>query len=130
MFLGALLSLEMQSVPFYILHLHLAHYNSKAHGMLPHLGGGVAQGIEDVYILCDLLGHPQTKSSNIEVLTISAVHISSLVTDWVLCRRLFKPTILSGSPGLQMFLCVVGLQELCSRVTGSLGAQTRRPLRD
>lgn len=39
----------------------------QAHAMLPHLGGGVAQGIEDVYVLCELLGHPQTKLSNVKV---------------------------------------------------------------
>ncbi|KAE9402941.1 FAD/NAD-P-binding domain-containing protein [Gymnopus androsaceus JB14] len=37
-----------------------------AHAMLPHLGAGVGQGIEDTYILCELLGNPQTKLSNLE----------------------------------------------------------------
>ncbi|GJE99504.1 FAD/NAD(P)-binding domain-containing protein [Phanerochaete sordida] len=37
-----------------------------AHGMLPHLGAGAGQGIEDGYLLGKLLGHPQTKADNIE----------------------------------------------------------------
>lgn len=41
--------------------------NPQAHAMLPHLGAGVGQGIEDTYILCELLGNPQTKLSNLEV---------------------------------------------------------------
>lgn len=39
----------------------------QAHGMLPHLGAGVGQGFEDVYVLCRLLGHPGTKLSNLNV---------------------------------------------------------------
>lgn len=37
-----------------------------AHGMLPHLGAGAGQGLEDAYLLGQLLGHPQTKASNVE----------------------------------------------------------------
>lgn len=37
-----------------------------AHGMLPHLGAGVGQGIEDVYVLTRLLSHAQTTVSNVE----------------------------------------------------------------
>ncbi|THH13371.1 hypothetical protein EW146_g6830 [Bondarzewia mesenterica] len=39
-----------------------------AHGMLPHLGAGVGQGIEDVLVLVRLIGHPQTRVSNIEAI--------------------------------------------------------------
>lgn len=35
--------------------------------MLPHLGSGVGQGIEDVYVLTQLLTRPETNVSNIEV---------------------------------------------------------------
>lgn len=35
--------------------------------MVPHLGAGVGQGFEDVYTLCRLLGHPDTKKSNLDV---------------------------------------------------------------
>ena len=38
-----------------------------AHGMLPHLGAGAGQGIEDAYLLGKLLGHPQTTLANVEV---------------------------------------------------------------
>ncbi|CCL98087.1 uncharacterized protein FIBRA_00081 [Fibroporia radiculosa] len=37
-----------------------------AHAMLPHLGAGAGQGIEDAYVLVELLKHPQTTTSNIE----------------------------------------------------------------
>jgi len=37
-----------------------------AHAMAPHLGSGVGQGFEDVYVLCQLLGHPSTNLSNLE----------------------------------------------------------------
>lgn len=35
--------------------------------MLPHLGAGVGQGFEDVFILCALLGNPKTKADSLEV---------------------------------------------------------------
>ncbi|KAJ3556357.1 hypothetical protein NM688_g2076 [Phlebia brevispora] len=37
-----------------------------AHGMLPHLGAGAGQGLEDAYLLARLLTHPQTCLANIE----------------------------------------------------------------
>ncbi|CDO73093.1 hypothetical protein BN946_scf185007.g147 [Trametes cinnabarina] len=37
-----------------------------AHGMLPHLGAGAGQGIEDAYLLARLLSHPQTHTDNIK----------------------------------------------------------------
>ncbi|KAF9270736.1 salicylate hydroxylase [Marasmius fiardii PR-910] len=37
-----------------------------AHAMLPHLGSGLGQGFEDVYILTRLLTHPSTKKSNLD----------------------------------------------------------------
>ncbi|EKM61815.1 uncharacterized protein PHACADRAFT_191006 [Phanerochaete carnosa HHB-10118-sp] len=43
------------------------------HGMLPHLGAGAGQGIEDAYLLAKLLGHPQTTLENVtEVLRVYA----------------------------------------------------------
>lgn len=39
----------------------------QAHGMLPHLGSGAAQGIEDGYLLAQLLSHLQATKSNVEV---------------------------------------------------------------
>lgn len=38
-----------------------------AHGMCPHLGAGVGQGLEDVQVICRLLTHPQTRLSNVKV---------------------------------------------------------------
>lgn len=35
--------------------------------MLPHLGAGVGQGFEDVVVLTELLTHPETNLSNLEV---------------------------------------------------------------
>ena len=38
-----------------------------AHGMLPHLGAGAGQGIEDALVIVTLLKHPRMNKSNIEV---------------------------------------------------------------
>ena len=35
--------------------------------MLPHLGAGAGQSLEDAYLLAKLLGHPETNIHNIEV---------------------------------------------------------------
>ena len=35
--------------------------------MLPHLGAGAGQGIEDAYVLARLLSHPDTSKDNLEV---------------------------------------------------------------
>ena len=35
--------------------------------MLPHLGAGAGQGVEDAYILARLLSHPETHVGNLEV---------------------------------------------------------------
>lgn len=40
---------------------------SQAHGMLPHMGAGAGQGLEDAYLLVRLLSHPKTTIENIEV---------------------------------------------------------------
>ncbi|KAI8981132.1 FAD/NAD-P-binding domain-containing protein [Trametes punicea] len=37
-----------------------------AHGMLPHLGAGAGQGLEDAYLLSRLLSHKQTTVDNLE----------------------------------------------------------------
>ncbi|KAJ7491257.1 FAD/NAD-P-binding domain-containing protein [Mycena latifolia] len=44
----------------------IALVGDAAHAMPPHLGSGVGQGFEDVFILCELLGHPATNLSNLE----------------------------------------------------------------
>ncbi|KAG5341683.1 hypothetical protein C0989_007910 [Termitomyces sp. Mn162] len=38
-----------------------------AHAMLPHLGSGVGQGLEDVYALCSLIGDPRAQKSHLDV---------------------------------------------------------------
>jgi hypothetical protein len=40
--------------------------------MLPHLGAGAGQGIEDAYALCRLLSHPTITKSNLDVLYINS----------------------------------------------------------
>ncbi|KAI0652410.1 FAD/NAD-P-binding domain-containing protein [Trametes meyenii] len=37
-----------------------------AHGMLPHLGAGAGQGLEDAYVLARLLSHPDASLANVE----------------------------------------------------------------
>ncbi|PIL31454.1 hypothetical protein GSI_06155 [Ganoderma sinense ZZ0214-1] len=37
-----------------------------AHAMLPHLGAGAGQGVEDAYVLARLLSHPETHLGNLE----------------------------------------------------------------
>ncbi|KAI0673685.1 FAD/NAD-P-binding domain-containing protein [Trametes maxima] len=37
-----------------------------AHGMLPHLGAGAGQGLEDAYVLARLLSHPDATLDNVE----------------------------------------------------------------
>lgn len=49
----------------------------QAHAMLPHLGAGSGQGIEDAYLLGTLLGHSRTKASNLEVCGSSSLVVSS-----------------------------------------------------
>ncbi|KAI0060946.1 FAD/NAD-P-binding domain-containing protein [Artomyces pyxidatus] len=44
----------------------IALLGDAAHAMLPHLGAGAGQGIEDGYLLSRLLGHPETNKGNIE----------------------------------------------------------------
>ncbi|KAJ7724174.1 hypothetical protein DFH07DRAFT_855076 [Mycena maculata] len=44
----------------------IALVGDAAHGMTPHLGSGVGQGFEDVFVLCQLLGHPTTTKANLE----------------------------------------------------------------
>ncbi|KAF7353667.1 Salicylate hydroxylase [Mycena venus] len=44
----------------------IALVGDAAHAMTPHLGSGVGQGFEDVFLLCELLGHPSTNLSNLE----------------------------------------------------------------
>ncbi|EPT01591.1 FAD/NAD-binding domain-containing protein [Fomitopsis schrenkii] len=47
-----------------------------AHGMLPHLGSGAGQGVEDGYVIAQLLGHPQTTRDNVEaVLKVFDRHV-------------------------------------------------------
>lgn len=44
---------------------NIALVGDAAHAMLPHLGAGAGQGLEDAYLMARLLSHPLTNSSNI-----------------------------------------------------------------
>ncbi|KAI0673672.1 FAD/NAD-P-binding domain-containing protein [Trametes maxima] len=44
----------------------VALLGDSAHGMLPHLGAGAGQGLEDALMLVRLLSHPHTSLENIE----------------------------------------------------------------
>ncbi|KAF7794420.1 hypothetical protein EIP86_005554 [Pleurotus ostreatoroseus] len=44
----------------------VALLGDSAHAMLPHLGAGSGQGIEDAEMLTKLLSHPQTTAQNVE----------------------------------------------------------------
>lgn len=44
----------------------IAVLGDAAHAMLPHLGAGAGQAIEDAYVLSKLLSHPQTTKSNVK----------------------------------------------------------------
>ncbi|KAJ6546993.1 hypothetical protein B0H19DRAFT_1163405 [Mycena capillaripes] len=44
----------------------IALVGDAAHAMTPHLGSGVGQGFEDVFLLCELLGHPSTNLFTLE----------------------------------------------------------------
>ncbi|RPD65133.1 FAD/NAD(P)-binding domain-containing protein [Lentinus tigrinus ALCF2SS1-6] len=46
----------------------IALLGDAAHAMLPHMGAGAGQGIEDAYMLSRLLGHPETNTQNIEAI--------------------------------------------------------------
>lgn len=45
----------------------LTDHFEQAHAMLPHLGAGAGQGIEDAEVLSRLLSHPQTNLENVAV---------------------------------------------------------------
>ncbi|KAF5374932.1 hypothetical protein D9758_000565 [Tetrapyrgos nigripes] len=55
-----------------------------AHPMLPHLGAGVGQGIEDVLVLTQLLTRPQTKKSNLSDVLAQYNKVRPPRANWVL----------------------------------------------
>ncbi|KAI0699364.1 FAD/NAD(P)-binding domain-containing protein [Cerioporus squamosus] len=44
----------------------IALLGDAAHAMLPHMGAGAGQGLEDAYFLSRLLSHPETSTDNME----------------------------------------------------------------
>ncbi|TCD68112.1 hypothetical protein EIP91_011565 [Steccherinum ochraceum] len=42
--------------------------------MLPHLGAGAGQGLEDAHLLAKLLGHPQTDEKNVHLVLEAYEH--------------------------------------------------------
>ena len=61
---------------------------SQAHGMLPHLGAGAGQGLEDAYLLCKLLSHRQTTLQNVEVrfLNLPVLNFKDLILQQAVLR--------------------------------------------
>ncbi|KAG9314158.1 hypothetical protein JVU11DRAFT_4944 [Chiua virens] len=45
---------------------HVALVGDAAHAMRPHLGAGAGQALEDAFVLCKLLVHPETTLVNLE----------------------------------------------------------------
>ncbi|KAH8099305.1 hypothetical protein BXZ70DRAFT_943202 [Cristinia sonorae] len=45
----------------------IALLGDSAHAMLPHLGAGAGQALEDAYLLAKLLSHPLTNDENVEL---------------------------------------------------------------
>ena len=59
----------------------------QAHAMLPHLGAGAGQGMEDAYLLAKLLGRLDTNSTGeeIEVSLCPLQYISETILTTLLC---------------------------------------------
>ncbi|PBL04279.1 salicylate hydroxylase [Armillaria gallica] len=57
-----------------------------AHAMGPHLGAGVGQGFEDVFLLCELLKNDKVTKSNIEDALQAYSEVRSPHANWVLER--------------------------------------------
>ncbi|KAI0272656.1 FAD/NAD-P-binding domain-containing protein [Gloeopeniophorella convolvens] len=47
---------------------NVALVGDAAHAMFTHLGSGVGQGVEDIFVLSRLLSHPQTTPSNLQAI--------------------------------------------------------------
>ncbi|KAI0094261.1 FAD/NAD(P)-binding domain-containing protein [Irpex rosettiformis] len=60
-----------------------------AHAMAPHLGAGAGQGIEDAYLLAQLLSDPQTTKANVEAVlkTYDAVRRPRAQAVWEATQR-------------------------------------------
>lgn len=58
--------------------------------MLPHMGAGAGQGLEDAYFVARLLSHPSTNKGNIEVRCYAA-RVTPL-------NALLMPYARAGSP--------------------------------
>ncbi|KAJ6606427.1 hypothetical protein DFH09DRAFT_1256858 [Mycena vulgaris] len=65
----------------------IALVGDAAHAMAPHLGSGVGQGFEDVFVLCELLGHPSTHLANLDASTLSSAYIRSLLIPYDAIRQ-------------------------------------------
>ncbi|KAJ7168315.1 FAD/NAD-P-binding domain-containing protein [Mycena crocata] len=71
-----------------------------AHAMTPHLGAGVGQGFEDVFILCQLLGHPSTNLSNLEAVLQAYDAVRRPHANMVMERSFRAGIIYEGGYGL------------------------------
>ncbi|EIW63965.1 FAD/NAD-P-binding domain-containing protein [Trametes versicolor FP-101664 SS1] len=72
-----------------------------AHGMLPHLGAGASQGLEDAYVLVRLLSHPETNVDNLEAVlkAYSAVRQPRAQSVWDASYRAGSTYHLQGPHG-------------------------------
>ncbi|OJT04462.1 Salicylate hydroxylase [Trametes pubescens] len=72
-----------------------------AHGMLPHLGAGASQGLEDAYVLVRLLSHPETNVGNLEAVlqAYSAVRQPRAQSVWDASYRAGSTYHLQGPHG-------------------------------
>ncbi|TFY66084.1 hypothetical protein EVG20_g5005 [Dentipellis fragilis] len=101
-----------------------------AHAMLPFLGAGAGQGIEDAYVLARLLSHPQTNISNLEdvLKAYSLVRVpraSEIALRSKRCRDIYEGHGPSG-PSLQGRLADMEVQDLASII--NMGITSSRPM--
>ncbi|KAI0756243.1 FAD/NAD(P)-binding domain-containing protein [Daedaleopsis nitida] len=72
-----------------------------AHAMLPHMGSGAGQGVEDAYVLARLLGHPDTNIHNLEAVlgAYSTIRQPRAQMVWEGSRRCGRVYDLQGPSG-------------------------------
>ncbi|KAJ7168296.1 hypothetical protein C8R43DRAFT_1121462 [Mycena crocata] len=78
----------------------IALVGDAAHAMAPHLGSGVGQGFEDVFVLCQLLGHPSTNLLNLEAVLEAYRAVRQPRSNMVMERSFRAGVIYEGGYGL------------------------------
>ncbi|KAI0639948.1 FAD/NAD-P-binding domain-containing protein [Trametes polyzona] len=74
----------------------IAVLGDAAHGMLPHLGAGAGQGLEDAYLLSRLLSLPQISADNVEAALQVYSQIRRPRAQQVWERSLFAGSVYDG----------------------------------